>query len=152
MMWFAAARCVQIIYFCEHASSRDFTACAKCVQIVPFHKHTILLPCAPTRPSSRSFVRRSVRSVCPSRLPVRPPIRRLALAQNYRPRAWATVAAAHTPRQQSLLGSPDQLKTLSNRCWNPTSAPWPLMSPSLTLKTNKNKNRTLTLPSLTTTW
>ena len=51
MMWFAAARCVQIIYFCEHAGSRAFIVCAKCVQIVPFREHAILLPCAPAYPS-----------------------------------------------------------------------------------------------------
>ena len=51
MMWFAAARCVQIIYFCEHAGSRAFIVCAKCVQIIPFREHAILLPCAPAYPS-----------------------------------------------------------------------------------------------------
>ena len=149
MTWSVAARCVQIIYFCEHAGSRAFIVCAKFVQIVPFREHAILLPCAPAYPSVPPLVRRSVRGVCPSRPPVRPPIRKLARAQFYHPCPRATVAAAHMPGQQPLLGSPDQLKTLWNRCWKPTSVSWPKMSP---LKTNKNKNRTPTLPSHTTTW
>ena len=120
------------------------------MQIIQFGEHAILLlPCGPAYPSVPPLVHRSVHGVCPSRPPVGPPIRRLARASAHAPGQWSLPP---TPGQQSLLGSPDQLKTLLNPCWNPTSAPWPKMSPSLALKTNKNKNRTPTLPLLTTTW
>ena len=86
----------------------------------------------PTRPSHRSFAGPCAAFVPPGRPSDRPsaslPVHKIT---------------AHAPGQQSLLGSPDQLKTLSNRCWNPTSISWFKISPSLTLKTNKTKTEHL---------